>query len=617
MKTLLSDVYHRTRLGRPPAPECRPFHHATDPGMAAELYPRPVLGFHRIYGSSGKGLAMNRFLLTLSAIAVSATAHAQAPMPVAGAKATLMFPGAGHFFVALVAGILLATVFHLVLTNLAVGAGLRPLRTVSPSEQERREHESRGMTHFVRRLSSGFGIWTLITASIALFFGSWLAVRVSPATNVVTGLVVGVVIWGLFYLTVLSIQTAALSTLAGSLVSIASTGLRSAYHSTVAMFGRPPEERMAETSSRVTQSVRDELFEDIDFQNMCDDLRRLSARLAPARPDPAYIHYELSHLLDEPELRAVAESEGPLVDHESILSILRGRPGMSRHDAEWHANAVYEALDMVRDDVRFGRGVSARVSESVMPSVGISRGEGGPFRKRIEDYLRSTRKEELRPESIRGSIERLVSEPRVGSEELRAHLAQIDRSSIAAVLAERPDMTEQEAQRVVDRIDQVFQRIISGAQPVVAPEVRERAIDKIRTYVGSMVQPELRYEHVLADVRRLLSDPRIEAERLVRRLKRLDHDALKGIYGTYTAIPEGQVQQLVTKIEEMRDDILRKSELMRSEVEHRLESTRQDLMREWDEARKIAAAAAWWAFVTVIVSGIASALGGYVAVGLM
>ncbi|MGE5440229.1 MAG: hypothetical protein ACM3UR_10250, partial [Bacteroidota bacterium] len=157
---------------------------------------------------------------------------------VAPTQQVAVMPGAGNYIVGIIAGVILAVAFQLILTNLSVASGLTMLSTVTGGKKGGKNvhvshsDDSPSVNESIRTISSAFGIWTLLTASIALFFASWLATELSLTSNRTVGMVLGLVIWGLFYVAMMTIEVSAVSSLVGSLVRLAATGLRTAYNMT-------------------------------------------------------------------------------------------------------------------------------------------------------------------------------------------------------------------------------------------------------------------------------------------------------------------------------------------------------------------------------------------------
>ena len=78
-------------------------------------------------------------------------------------------------------------------------------------------------------------------------------------------------------------------------------------------------------------------------------------------------------------------------------------------------------------------------------------------------------------------------------------------------------------------------------------------------------------------------------------------------------ILEEDAERIISRIESARDKVIGKVEQMGTEVRRRLDAAKQEALHQADEARKIAATAAWWAFASAVVSGVAAVLGGIVA----
>lgn len=76
---------------------------------------------------------------------------------------------------------------------------------------------------------------------------------------------------------------------------------------------------------------------------------------------------------------------------------------------------------------------------------------------------------------------------------------------------------------------------------------------------------------------------------------------------------EEDAERIISRIESARDRVIGKVEQMGAEVRRRLDAAKQEALHQADEARKIAATAAWWAFASAVVSGVAAVLGGIVA----
>lgn len=531
-------------------------------------------------------------------------------------EAGYFLPTGMHFLVALIAGVILAVAFQLVLTHLSLAAGVTAIGSLEEGAGEKKRARVGGPTlaQKARRVTHGLGIWTLVTATIALFFATWLAVALSRSGSYFVGAVLGLAIWGLFYVAMMTLELRLASSLVGSMIGIAATGLRSVYEATTAIFGKSTEARVADAAAEIAEKVREEFFGDMEGEEIRTRIGDYLDKLQAPKFSAQEIRNELERLLNDMELRAVTSSEGPMLDRETMFAALSTRSGMTRERAQSAAQELQDVFSKVREEMRSGKDMPSKVADASMRAAGMSSEEARAFRERVENYLRSTNKEALNPEAIKRELEWLVKDPRGGAEALRARLAQIDEDTVASILAARGDMSHEEARHLVDRVANVARGLLSESE-AGAESALESARQKLRQYVERLNLPQLDYEGIGHDMMRLFSDPKAGAEALLQRLRSIDRNTLKTVLASRRNISEEDAERIVRRIEEARDTVYRRAEQMKEEAERRTEEVRQEAVHQAEEARKTAAVAAWWTFGTAVASGVAAAIGGMVAAG--
>lgn len=520
------------------------------------------------------------------------------------------------FFAALVAGVILAVAFQLVLTHLSLAAGvsavdMEEIGKGKDRDSEKARSESWGRT--ARKITTGYGVWALVTASIALFFASWLAVELSLTGDLLLGVVIALSIWGLFYVVMTSLELSAMSSLVGTLFSTATSGLKAAYQTTASMLGKSPEDRAVDAASQVIDKVRKEIFGDGDGEHLREELEHFVEELKPAQYTPEQMREELRKLLSEVELKAVVEYEGPLLEEQTIRASLEQK-GMSREDVAAVSGSLKDAIGKIREEYKSGKDTGTMVADATMRVTGMSKEEAQQYRAKVEDYLRNTGRPELNPEGIKQDIEKLFHDPAAGMEALRARFSQVDRDTVVAALSQREDVSEPEARKIADTVMNAISSLTSRAESGGA-SVRDQAAGKIRDFLGKMEGPKHRYEQVKRGVQRVLQDPKAEASALADRLRHLDRDSIKDILSSSRWISDQDAEQIVTKIESARDEVIHKAEQMKDEVDRRIGQAKDEARHQAEEVRKTAASAAWWTFGTAVVSGVAAAIGGLIAAG--
>lgn len=563
----------------------------------------------------------------LLAVLLAGPAWAQDPssLVLTPHQATQLFSGP-YFFLAIVAGLVLAVGFQFLLTNLSFAAGVSALKIGGATEAD--YDRDRGVSGTgepstfgkrARAVTAGVGLWALITASIALFFASWLAVELSLTISALIGAIIGLVIWALFYLVMTTVQATAAWSLVGTLLRTVGGGLRTAWSGMSGVFSKSDEARAADIATRITRSVKDELFRDVRIDRVRDEVRGYVQQLAPKPIDPAAVRREVQTLLDETELQAVAEHEGePIMGRETVVSVLRAKHGTNIHprDVQAVAQGVDEAFRVIKDEAFSGKDRVSAVADTAIRLTGRSKEEAAAYRAKIEEYLRNTGKEELDPEGIKRDLDRLFNDPATGFAALKDRARHVNRETIEAVLSQRSDISQEEAHRIVETVESWFRTIMARGRQV-APEVtaaRERAVGKVRAYLESLKRPGLDYDTIRTDVERLLEEPGQSPDSIAERVKAMDRDSIKAILASRRDLTEQDAERILQQVEAARDSVTRRVRAFRDEVERRVLVARDETYRQAEEARKTAASAAWWSVATAVISAIAAAFGGMVAV---
>ena len=136
---------------------------------------------------------MNTWFKSLLASALLLPAVAQAQSGV-GHTVSL----SGHFFTSVLAGVIIAVGIQLLIGNLAVALGITAVGDLS-EESSSGSSSTSSMTNSGKKAISGMGIFSVVSMSLALFFGTWLAIDLAHSATVLNGAITGLVIWALFF----------------------------------------------------------------------------------------------------------------------------------------------------------------------------------------------------------------------------------------------------------------------------------------------------------------------------------------------------------------------------------------------------------------------------------
>lgn len=318
--------------------------------------------------------------------------------------------------------------------------------------------------------------------------------------------------------------------------------------------------------------------------------------------DPNGIQRDLTTLLEDPKEGTLAlRRRLSKIDRGTLVRLLSQRQDMSEAQANQTVDQVQEAINKI---VKAPRRLALRTQQRAID-----------FEASIEDYLRNTNKDELNPESIKRDLNLLVSSPQAGLHNLGDRLSRFDRSTVIALLAQRKDMTPEEAERVVSQFEGVRDQIIDQVRQVQyrIQSVIDRIFDRIRTYLNSLNRPELNYEGIRQDLRTLFDDPKAGFDAMRYRLSQFDRGTLVALLSSRRDISEADAERIIGQVESARNSVLQQAERVQMETQRRLEEVKAQAQHQMEETRKAAATAAWWLFATALVSAGAAAGAGALA----
>jgi hypothetical protein len=319
--------------------------------------------------------------------------------------------------------------------------------------------------------------------------------------------------------------------------------------------------------------------------------------------NPEGIQQDLAKLFDNPqEGLSALRARLSQVDRETIVKLLSQREDLSEEQVNRIVDEVQEAIQNV---VKAPRRLVDRVSKQAVD-----------FETNLENYLRNTNKEELNPDGIKRDLQLLLNDPRLGVGSLGDRLSKFDRSTIVSLLSQREDISEEEANQIVDRIFSVrdaiseqFEKIQQRVQSVL-----DSIFARIREYLNSLERPELNYEGIQQDFATLFDDPQAGFEALRDRLSQFDRETLVAVLSSREDISEEQANRIIDRIEAARDNVLQQGERIQQETQKRLTAIKEQTKKQVRDAKGALVDATWWLLGASLTSLAASAIAGFLAV---
>ena len=547
-----------------------------------------------------------------------------------------------QFFVSLLAGLLLAVGFQVLLTALSVAIGFTAIGNVqhqanrASSDDTKKDTNSNNDsdTPMGVKISSGVGIWTMITASIALFFAAMLAVKLSLIGNVAIGVTLGLVIWAAFFTTLAYLEVKSVSTLLGSLISTVLSGIKSSASAVQSMFQGSPYGKIEDIANQTVEKVRAELEDSVDLNQINKKIDEYVSRIEESGPDYDRVKKDMIGLLKDIRIEETTDTKGGNLDTETFIKLASEQPNLSKEDAKKLTNVFKDAKRAVDE----GDTKEDQAKKVASQFTNKSEAEIDGYVQQIEDYLRSTDKEEVNPDAIRDDIERIIENPQNAQGIISNRAKQIDRSTWVALLEQNDRMDHDRAEKVVGYVEQAIDYVANkagqakenqqGTQATMeartdqarvqanqqSGQTSSKAEEKVKNYLDGLGRPELQYESLKWDVEKIMHDPKVAPQVIRRRVEQFDRETLMALLTSNDRLSRQDIEKLSQRFDESKQRVLTRLDETERQTKIALERAKQEALHQAEATRQTAASAAWWLFATAVVSGVAAALGGWVAI---
>jgi ElaB/YqjD/DUF883 family membrane-anchored ribosome-binding protein len=184
-----------------------------------------------------------------------------------------------------------------------------------------------------------------------------------------------------------------------------------------------------------------------DFQSTLEDYLRNTGK---DELNPEAIKRDLQLLLHDPRTGVESLTDRlSHIDRDTMISLLSQRQDISEEEA---ARIVDQALSVRDQFVEQIRSIQRRIQSTIDGIFG-----------QIRNYLNSLDRPELNYDSIKKDVRQLFDDPQAGFDSLKDRLSHFDRNTLVAIMSSREDISEADANRLVDQIEgarnSVLQRV--------------------------------------------------------------------------------------------------------------------------------------------------------------
>lgn len=460
------------------------------------------------------------------------------PTSITPAQASVLNSGP-RFFVALISGVILAFAFQLVLTNLSVAAGISYLGRPSDSHAGVGELGSLGGT--IRKVGTALGLWTLVTVTVALLIACFLAVKLSLLVlDPRLGAILGLVIWGAYFLLLVWVSSTTVGSLIGSVVNSATSGFQAIMGTATAALGaKAVNQQVVATAEAAASAVRRELGHGVDPTRIRENIEDYLEQLRPPELDLSKIRRDFENLLKDPQLQAIATSPDlSKIDRQKFIDLVSSRTDLSPRDVKGISDTLYNVWQQV---VSQQQPVQENLAELV-------------------NYFKSLPPGQVKTDEINGKLERLIAEMRTSEKpSLMQQTAQQVITALTGIVLGRVDLSDIDVEKIWRSLITAKDKATAQADKLGLPIPSEpyspiRA--DVENYLLNTYAWQFSPETISAEFRDVIYDPAADPGIVKRELEQLSRQDFANNLQQRGLLTQAEIQRIADQLEAERQEVL-------------------------------------------------------------
>ncbi|MGB7417107.1 MAG: MFS transporter [Thermosynechococcaceae cyanobacterium] len=463
-------------------------------------------------------------------------------------EASALFSGP-QFFAALFSGLILAFGFQMLLTNLSVAIGVSVLSATSGSSNS---SDADGSP--VRTISIAVGLWTLITVTVALFAACFLAIKMGLFSSGLLGATTGLVIWALYFTTLVWISSTTVGSLIGSVVSTATSSFQSIMGTATAALGaKAVSNQVVATAEATAAAVRQELIGQIDPDDIQDKLQDYIKALRSPQLDLEGIKKEFDTLLKESDLGSVEDAESlQHIGRDAFVELVSSRTDLSAQEVDQVVDQLYGSWQQT-----------------------VGKNSGNRWMQELVNYFQSAKPEQLLSEEVGQRLDQLLEEMKKGREAGSENSNLLNRVMpiLTSVVMGRTDLSDIDVEKITEQIKSAKSHLTDQADQLAvqfSSDGQARSIVRadVENYLHNAYVWQLSPERLRVDFRQVLHDPEASPSLVRKELEQFNRSFFSDILSARGLMTQAELREVSQRLDAIRKDLLREMRATEAALAH-------------------------------------------------
>jgi len=531
-----------------------------------------------------------------------------------------------QFFVAIIAGVLLALIFQVLLTALSVAMGITMIGNVKQSYVDSKvkpnsnnnndysysqDYDSGTPTGV--KISSAFGIWSLLTTALSLFGACALALNLSFFGSVASNITVALVIWALFFFILFYLETKIVNTVVGGLVTTATSGLKSSADAITQLFTSSKEKKVQQTIDHTIDKIRKEFNVDLNTSELSNALDNFFNKVDNKLPKYSTLKNDLESIAKKSKSK---NTSGKYMAIQQVLTkTIEKADKQDKKVPKGKVELLKSILSELKEAYTSDGSTVEGIKDVITEYTSVEKSQIDEKLNQVKDYISSATSENFSKEQLNENLDKILSDPKSAGAILSSKFDEFNKDKIVDALSKNTNLDRSQLNSYADNIDSAIRNTRKTVEENDLNTIKTNAETLVKNFFDSTEREELNYDNLKKDLNAIYNNPKDSLSIIKSRLNKMDAETVKALITNNNFIDEKHIDSVTSKVNETINNVKSQVSTIEQKANEQLEMTKRKAVIQAEHARKTAASAAWWLVITVIVSGAAAMLGAWLELG--
>jgi len=518
-----------------------------------------------------------------------------------------------NFFVTILSGVILALIFQIILTAISVAAGVTSVGNFKKSyakskvEMDESDNNNDHNMNVGVKYTSMFGIWSLITTSIALFGATALALKINVVESTFSNITTALVIWGLFFLILFYLETKIVGSLLGNLVTAVTSGFKNSANAISSMFETSPYKKVDNILDHTIDKVRSEFDTGISSEKINSVMDNFFTKVDERIPEFDSIKADLENIAKES--KSTNSSTKWFAIQQMVNKLMSENGNSVDNGKQSKVKKLKEVIDSISNNMNKEDSKVKRAKNVVEEFSTLDREAIDSKTKKIQDYLSNAIPSDLSVDRLGVLLKGALNHPNMVKSLLLDKVEGLDRNSIVDVLSKNSNLSKDDINGYADNFMNVVKSI--GTHLDNGEGTLENLKNKVTAYLNNVGSNNDSFDFIelSKSLKSILYDPKKSLKDLKNQLTAVDIDDVKNYISNSKYVDGNQMNNVVQTISNAKKSVEQKVDKIEAEARQRVQILEKKAIIKAEHARKTAISASWWLVITTIISAVA-AIGG-------